>query len=127
MQDEGRDGWRRNLGKGLYPEGSSGSDGVARVWQVGGVMSSKLYCLPGEKDTEGRGREEEVGSVRKRLYQHITSRENRVPGLREGLGVRWNKFWRSFYESESHSVVCESATPWTVRSLEFSSPEYCSG
>lgn len=93
VQDEGRDGWRRNLGKGLYPEGSSGSDGVARVWQVGAVMSSKLYCLPGEKDTEGRGREEEVGSVRRRLYQHITSRGNRVPGLREGLGVRWNKCW----------------------------------
>ena len=78
---------------GLYPEGRSSSDGVAGVWQVGGVMSSELCCLPGEKETEGRGREEEAGSVRKRLYQHITSRENRVPGLREGLEVRWNKCW----------------------------------
>jgi len=61
--------------------------------ECGGRVSSELFCLPGEKDTEGRGREEETGCVRKRLYQHITSRENRVPGLREGLGVRWNKCW----------------------------------
>ena len=30
-------------------------------------------------------------------------------------------------ESESHSVMSDSATPWTVQSMEFSRPEYLSG
>ena len=30
-------------------------------------------------------------------------------------------------ESESHSVVSDSATPWTIQSMEFSRPEYWSG
>ena len=29
-------------------------------------------------------------------------------------------------ESESHSVVSDSATPWTIQSMEFSRPEYWS-
>ena len=29
--------------------------------------------------------------------------------------------------SESHSVVSDSATPWTIQSLEYSRPEYWSG
>ena len=29
-------------------------------------------------------------------------------------------------ESESHSVVSDSVTPWTIQSMEFSRPEYCS-
>ena len=30
-------------------------------------------------------------------------------------------------ESESCSVVSDSATPWTIQSMEFSRPEYWSG
>ena len=30
-------------------------------------------------------------------------------------------------ESESHSVVSDSATPWTIQSMAFSRPEYWSG
>ena len=30
-------------------------------------------------------------------------------------------------ESQSHSVVSDSATPWTIESMEFSRPEYWSG
>ena len=30
-------------------------------------------------------------------------------------------------ESESHSVMSHSATPWTIESMEFSRPEYWSG
>ena len=30
-------------------------------------------------------------------------------------------------ESKSHSVVSDSATPWTIQSMEFSRPEYWSG
>ena len=30
-------------------------------------------------------------------------------------------------ESESHSVVSYSVTPWTIQSMEFSRPEYWSG
>ena len=30
-------------------------------------------------------------------------------------------------ESESHSVMSDSATPWTIQSMEFSRPEYWSG
>ena len=30
------------------------------------------------------------------------------------------------YESESHSIVSNSATPWTIRSMEFSRPEFWS-
>ena len=30
-------------------------------------------------------------------------------------------------ESESHSVVSDSATPWTIQSMEFYRPEYWSG
>ena len=30
-------------------------------------------------------------------------------------------------ESESHSVVSDSATPWTIQSTEYSRPEYWSG
>ena len=30
-------------------------------------------------------------------------------------------------ESERRSVVSDSATPWTVQSMEFSRPEYWSG
>ena len=30
-------------------------------------------------------------------------------------------------ESESHSVLSDSATPWTIQSMEFSWPEYRSG
>ena len=30
-------------------------------------------------------------------------------------------------ESESHSVVSDSATPWIIQSMEFSRPEYWSG
>ena len=33
--------------------------------------------------------------------------------------------WKT--ESESHSVVSDSVTPWTVQSTEFSRPEYWSG
>ena len=29
--------------------------------------------------------------------------------------------------SESHSVVSNSVTPWTIQSMEFSRPEYWSG
>ena len=31
------------------------------------------------------------------------------------------------WKSESHSVVSDSETPWTMQSMEFSSPEYWSG
>ena len=30
-------------------------------------------------------------------------------------------------DSESRSVVSDSATPWTIQSMEFSRPEYWSG
>ena len=30
-------------------------------------------------------------------------------------------------ESETHSVVSDSATPWTIQCIEFSRPEYWSG
>ena len=30
-------------------------------------------------------------------------------------------------ESESHTIVSDSATPWIIQSMEFSRPEYCSG
>ena len=37
-------------------------------------------------------------------------------------------FWNSSYnESESWSVVSDSATQWTIQSMEFSRPEYWSG
>ena len=35
--------------------------------------------------------------------------------------------WDKPYESESHSVVSNSATPWTIQSIEFSRPEHWSG
>ena len=38
--------------------------------------------------------------------------------INKQLNVKW---------SESRSVVCDSATPWTIQSMEFSRPEYSSG
>ena len=34
---------------------------------------------------------------------------------------------KDWVESESHSVVSDSATPSTIQSMEFSRPEYWSG
>ena len=37
-------------------------------------------------------------------------------------------FLRKFsYESESHSLVSDSAAPWSIQSMELSRPEYWSG
>ena len=38
--------------------------------------------------------------------------------------ILWDKLYES--ESESHSVVSNSATPWTIQSIEFSRPEHWS-
>ena len=34
---------------------------------------------------------------------------------------------KSITKSESHSVVSDSVTPWTIQSTEYSRPEYWSG
>ena len=63
-QCEGRDGWRRNLGKELflefrlYPEGSSSSDGVAGVWREGVI---RAILSPWR---EGYGGEGQIGGDR---------------------------------------------------------------
>ena len=38
-----------------------------------------------------------------------------------GISIIW------FSESESHSVMSDSVTPWTMQSMEFSRPEFWSG
>ena len=35
--------------------------------------------------------------------------------------------WSELKWSESHSVISDSVTPWTIQSMEFSRPEYWSG
>ena len=45
--------------------------------------------------------------------------------LLDTQGLKQHLFLLS--ESESHSVVSTSATPWTEESMEFSRPEYWSG
>ena len=49
--------------------------------------------------------------------------------LREnvGEGAAWVECLRGSWESESRSVVSDSATPWTIQSVEFSRPEYWRG
>ena len=43
--------------------------------------------------------------------------------MRDFIGT----FYYWIVESESCSIVSDSATPWSVESMEFSRPEYCSG
>ena len=40
---------------------------------------------------------------------------------------RDSSFLKHLKWRESHSIVSDSATPWTIRSMEFSRPEYWSG
>ena len=44
-----------------------------------------------------------------------------------GRQWRTEKPWICSLWSESHSVVSDSATPWTIQSMDFSRPEYWSG
>ena len=81
---------------GLDPEGSSSTDPDTKVWQAMEGCYQSCTGLLGGEDKDGRGREEEAGPVGRGpvgLYQHIISREIRVPRLRKGLGMRCSKWW----------------------------------
>ena len=46
------------------------------------------------------------------------------------IEIKTTSYWQTHTEtreSESRSVVPDSATPWTIRFMEFSRPEYWSG
>ena len=66
------------------------------------------------------------------LLQGIFPTQGSNPGLLNCRLILYHLSHQEIFgKSESHSVVSDSlqhhATPWTIQSMEFSRPEYCSG
>ena len=69
---------------------------------------------------------------RNRGLSHGAEQHGQGPGkLFQGVEQRLHKVETRTHisqkESQSHSITSDSATPWTIQSLEFSRPEYSSG
>ena len=53
--------------------------------------------------------------------------QTQVSCIAGGFFASWATREAQRDESESHSVISDSVTPWTLPSIEFSRPEYWSG
>ena len=88
----------------------------------------QAYSLPSEP--QGKPKNTGMGSLSLLQKIFLTQESNR--GLLNCRLILYHLSHQEIFgKSESHSVVSDSlqhhATPWTIQSMEFSRPEYCSG